>query len=205
MAILTATIRLAFGMARDDQLPASKLMAKVNPRLHTPVGACIVVGLLSAIPFIQFAGVSTIAVAATASIYFAYLLGNLAVMRARMRGWPRAKAPFSLGGWGMLVNAVAVIWGIAMFVNFLWPASTSGSGAIRVATNPSAEQTGGLVNFHIGFLNKISLIELVIGIVSIVGAIYYFAAQRRKPYEPVVIPDEQGEIVIPQVAPETSV
>ena len=36
MAIQTSTIRLAFGMARDNQLPFSKTMAKVNPRLHTP-------------------------------------------------------------------------------------------------------------------------------------------------------------------------
>ena len=38
MSILTSTIRLAFGMARDDQLPLSRSMSKVNPRLHTPVG-----------------------------------------------------------------------------------------------------------------------------------------------------------------------
>jgi amino acid transporter len=100
MAIMTATIRLAFGMARDDQLPFSKTMAKVSPRLHTPVATCIIIGLLSAIPFIQFSGPTVIAVGATASIYFSYLLGNFAVMRARMRGWPKTKAPFSLGRWG---------------------------------------------------------------------------------------------------------
>ena len=36
MSILTATIRLAFGMARDNQLPFSKTMAKVNPRPTRP-------------------------------------------------------------------------------------------------------------------------------------------------------------------------
>ena len=51
-------------------------------------------------PFIQFAGAAVIAVGATASIYLSYLLGNIAVMRARTKGWPRTKAPFSLGGWG---------------------------------------------------------------------------------------------------------
>ena len=30
----------------------------------------------------------------------------------------------------------------------------------------------------------------MIGVVLIVGAIYYFAVQRKKPYEPVVPPDE---------------
>src|SRR5262249_24404145 len=101
MAILTATIRLAFGMARDDQLPFSKTMAKVNPRLHTPVATCIIVGALALVPFLQFAGAAVIAVGATASIYLSYLLGNLAIMRARTKGWPRTSAPFKLGGWGM--------------------------------------------------------------------------------------------------------
>ena len=56
MSILTATIRLAFGMARDDQLPFSKSMAKVSPRLHMPIATCIIVGALAAVPFIQFVG-----------------------------------------------------------------------------------------------------------------------------------------------------
>ena len=104
---------------------------------------------LAAIPFIQFAGASRIAVGATASIYFSYLLGNLAVMRARMRGWPKTKAPFSLGGWGKVVNVVAIVWGVAMLLNFLTPASAtvafdpnaSGANYLRIFANPKAVQT----------------------------------------------------------------
>src|SRR2546426_4249593 len=44
LAIMTSTIRLCFGMARDDQLPVSRVLAKVNPRWHTPVGSCIAIG-----------------------------------------------------------------------------------------------------------------------------------------------------------------
>ena len=100
MAILTSTIRLAFGMARDDQLPFSGTMAKVSPRLHTPIATCVIVGALAAVPFIQFAGAAVIAVGATASIYLSYLLGNLAFLRARSKGWPRTEAPFKLRGLG---------------------------------------------------------------------------------------------------------
>jgi urea carboxylase system permease len=186
MSILTSTIRLGFGMARDNQLPFSKALAKVNPRLHTPVWTCVVIGALSAIPFIQFAGAAVIAVGATASIYLSYFLGNIAVMRARMKGWPRKRAPFSLGRWGKVVNAGALVWGGAMLVNFLWPASgTSGANALRIFSNPKAVETdyglGQQVNFHVSFLNHIPLIELVIGVVLIVGAIYYFTVQRKKP------------------------
>ena len=194
MSILTSTIRLCFGMARDDQLPFSKVLARVSPKLHTPIWSCVVIGLLSAIPFIQFAGASTIAVAATASIYFSYLLGNIAVMRARMKGWPKSKAPFSLGAKGKLINALAIVWGGSMMVNFLWPASTSGANSLRIFTNPSLNQTdyfgtGPLVHFG-GFLNDISLIEQVMVFVFIIGAIYYFAVQRKKPWEPSSVPEE---------------
>jgi amino acid transporter len=203
MAILTSTIRLCFGMARDDQLPGSRWMARVNPRVHTPIWSCIVVGALAAIPFIQFAGAAVIAVGATASIYFSYLLGNLAVMRARAKGWPRSRAPFSLGRWGMLVNVLAIAWGLAMLVNFLWPAGDSGANALRIFSNPSPNQTdyygtGPLVHFF-GFLNDIALIEQVIVIVFILGAIYYFGWQRKKPFQSVRPPEEENLEGIVQV------
>src|SRR4029077_13925544 len=37
VAIETSTIRLCFGMARDDRLPASPRLAKVHSGLHTPI------------------------------------------------------------------------------------------------------------------------------------------------------------------------
>jgi urea carboxylase system permease len=205
MSILTSTIRLGFGMARDNQLPFSATMAKVNPRLHTPVGACIVIGALAAVPYLQFSGPTVIAVGATASIYLSYLLGNLAVMRARTRGWPKTKAPFSLGKWGKVVNVVAILWGALMLVNFLTPSSANGafdpnaSGAnyLRIFANPKATQTDWytegdqLVDFKIKFLNDIPIIWLVFGVVFILGLIYYFAVQRNKPYEPAVIPEDE--------------
>ncbi len=205
MAILTSTIRLAFGMARDDQLPFSKSMSKVNPRLHTPVATCIIVGALAAVPFIQFAGASTIAVGATASIYFSYLLGNLAFMRARAKGWPKTRAPFSLGSWGKVVNVVAILWGAAMLLNFLTPSSAtsafdpnaSGANYLRIFSNPKPVQTDyfvegeQLVDFKIGFLNEIPVIWTVFSVVIIIGAIYYFAVQRTKPFVPVRPPEEE--------------
>src|SRR5262249_44336321 len=117
LSIMAATIRLCFGMARDNQLPLSKPLARVAPRLHTPLWSCVAVALVAAIPFIQFTGASTIAIAATGMIYFAYFLGNIAILRARLKGWPRTRAPFRLGRWGMVVNIVGLLYGGAMLVN----------------------------------------------------------------------------------------
>jgi hypothetical protein len=46
------------------------------------------------------------------------------------------------------------------------------------------------VNFGLDFLNKIPVIWTFMIVVIAVGAIYYLLAQRRKPFIPVVPPDE---------------
>ena len=104
LAIQTSTIRLAFGMSRDERLPLSKTLSKVNPRWHTPMGACIAIGVLAFIPMLQYTGAAIVAIAATGMIYLSYLMCNFAVLRARMKGWPKTPAPFALGKWAMPVN-----------------------------------------------------------------------------------------------------
>ncbi len=101
LSIMTATIRLCFGMSRDNRLPVSAALSRVHPKLHTPIVSCIVVAILAAIPLFKYAGAGIVAIAATGMIYLAYFLGNLAVLRARLKGWPREKTPFSLGKWGI--------------------------------------------------------------------------------------------------------
>src|SRR6266516_2674190 len=50
LSIMASTIRLCFGMSRDNTLPISKVLSKVSPRLHTPVWTCIVIAVLAAVP-----------------------------------------------------------------------------------------------------------------------------------------------------------
>ena len=49
LAIQASTIRLAYSMSRDKQLPGSKLLSTVHPRTGTPVGACILVALMAGV------------------------------------------------------------------------------------------------------------------------------------------------------------
>ena len=93
-------------------------------------------------------------------IYLSYFLGNIVIMRARARGWPRTSAPFKLGRWGILVNIVALLYGGAMLINFAWP---------RALSNPKPNQTNGLLDFHIGFLNKIPILWTVVVFIALVG------------------------------------
>ncbi|MGZ5307264.1 MAG: APC family permease [Actinomycetota bacterium] len=202
LSIMTSTVRLAFGMARDNQLPFSGWLSKVNPRLHTPIGACIGVAVLAAIPFLQFTGATVIAVAATAMIYISYFLGNIAVLRARSKGWPRVAAPFKLGSWGKVVNILALLWGGAMILNLMW--WTNDPASLRILTNPTAKQSdygfGQLVNFHVSFLNSIPLMELVIGAVIAVGVVYYALVGRTKEFSTAVPPAEDLAGIAPAAA-----
>ena len=179
LSIMAATIRLCFGMSRDNTLPISKVLSKVSPKLHTPVWTCIVIAVIAAIPFLQYSGAGIIAIAATGTIYISYFLGNIIIMRARARGWPRTAAPFRLGRWGMLVNILALIYGGAMIINFAWP---------RAASNPKPNQTGGLLDFHISFLNGIPILWTVFVVIVVIGVIYYLAAGRRKEFAPSIAP-----------------
>ncbi|HYV81474.1 MAG TPA: amino acid permease [Streptosporangiaceae bacterium] len=181
LSIMAATIRLCFGMSRDNTLPFSKYLSKVSPSLHTPLWTCIAIAVIAAIPFIQYSGAGIIAIAATGTIYFSYFLGNLVILRARARGWPRTKAPFRLGRWGMLVNILALIYGGAMIINFAWPRAVP-------FTNPKPSQSGGLLDFHIGFLNDIPILWTVFVFIVLIGVIYYFAAGRKKEFAPVIAP-----------------
>src|SRR5216683_4156433 len=80
LAIQTSTIRLAFGMGRDGKLPLAKYYNNVSATLHTPIGTCIVIGVLAGLPLIYYAGAGTIAIGATGMIYLSYILGNLAIL-----------------------------------------------------------------------------------------------------------------------------
>jgi amino acid transporter len=184
LAIQASTIRLAYGMSRDRQLPGSSVLQTVNERTGTPVGACIVVGLMAALFLLKYAGVAYIAIAASGMIYLSYILANLAILQARRRGFPRTPGAFALGRWGMLVNVLALVWGGSMLINFAWH---------RVATNPKASETGDLLSFP-GFLNDIPILWLVLGFVLILGAAYY-AARRHQIPEPNIPESARVEVV----------
>jgi amino acid transporter len=187
LSIMAATIRLCFGMSRDNQLPFSGALSRVASNLHTPVWSCITIAVLAAVPLIQFSGAGIIAIAATGMIYLSYFLGNIAILRARLNGWPKTEAPFKLGRWGLVVNVVGLLYGGAMLINFAWPraASNPKPNETVVGTGKAATQ---LLNFHLGFLNSIPILWTVVVAIALIGIIYYAVAGRNKQFPAVVAP-----------------
>src|SRR3954451_9636052 len=124
---------------------------------------------------IQYAGVAIIAIAATGMIYLSYFIGNLALLNARRKGWPRTKAPFSLGRWGLPLNIAALVYGGAMLVNVAWP---------RAATNPRPATEAPAPDFHWHWLNTLPVLGSVLRVIDEVAAVYDVAVQGKQPADP---------------------
>jgi urea carboxylase system permease len=176
LAIQSATIRLMFSMGRDGRLPFGKVWGRVNPTFHTPVWAAIAVAVLAALPFLVSTAIAVIVVAATGMIYLSYFMNNVATLGARLRGWPRVKAPFSLGRWGMLINVLALIYGGLMIINFLW------FGGLRnLYTNPALNLVfTSWANIPVlNIIGNIPILEFALIVFFVIGGIYWFGFKRR--------------------------
>jgi urea carboxylase system permease len=130
LAVHTAAIRLMFAMARDNALPLGSKLAKIDPVHKTPVIPSIVIGVLALAILLANIGTPEVFTAVTSvaiiMIYIAYLLVTTPMLIRRLRGeWPDAEARsrryFSLGVFGLPVNILAVLWGVAMSINLAWP------------------------------------------------------------------------------------
>ncbi|WP_407548986.1 amino acid permease [Streptomyces sp. Pv4-95] len=168
LAVHTAAIRLAFAMARDNNLPAASLLAKVSPRFQTPVLPAVVVGVLSlgvlGLNIRQPQIFSVVTSIGIIMIYAAYLLVTAPMLVARLRGkWtPADGGRFSLGRWGLPVNILGVLWGAGMIVNLAWPREE-----VYNATPP-----------HHWYLRWGAV--LFVGAVALGGFAYYWFIQRHR-------------------------
>jgi urea carboxylase system permease len=171
LAVQTATIRMIFAMARDNNLPAGSMLARVHPKTKTPVIPALLTGALAIVILLInirqpqiFTVLTSIGII---MIYVAYLLVTGPMLMSRLRGnWPPANAPgagyFSLGRLGLPINILAVVWGALMALNLAWPRK-----AVYNATEP----------FH-WYLQWGAF--LFIGIVFFGGLAYYWFVQRHK-------------------------
>jgi urea carboxylase system permease len=172
LAVHTATIRMMFAMARDNNLPFAARLARVDPRRKTPVVPAVLIGLLSIgillVNIRQPQIFTTITSIAVVMIYLAYLLVTVPMLVSRLRGrWPLpAEAEggryFSLGRWGLPVNVLAVLWGAGMALNLAWPRRE-----VYNATPP----------YH-WYLQWGAFV--FIGAIALVGLAYYLLRQRHR-------------------------
>jgi amino acid transporter len=130
LAVHAAAIRMMFAMARDNNLPFSRQLSKVDPVRKTPTVAAIVIGVMAVIPLLvnvmQPAIFTILSSISIVLIYLSYLLVTVPMLRNRfLKKWPLvdggSEPGFTLGRWGLPVNILAVLWGGAMTLNLIWP------------------------------------------------------------------------------------
>ena len=179
---MASCIRLLFAMARDGRLPFGSHIAHVSGHRKVPVVPALVVGTLALVILAVNYGNQSAFLALTSvaivMFYIAYLGVTGGMLVKRLRGqWPRPDhGPyFSLGRWGLLVNAVAVTYGAVVAVDIAWPRSV-----VYDSLAGTKDAAGHVIPGH-WYWQYIAL--LFIGIVVVLGAIYYFAVYSRKPIE----------------------
>ncbi|HEY7967577.1 MAG TPA: amino acid permease [Solirubrobacteraceae bacterium] len=175
LAVETACIRLLFAMARDGRLPFGRHVARVSGRSKVPVVPALVVGILSlgllAINISNQSAFLALTSVAIIMFYLAYLGITAPLLAKRLKGtWPRPEHGdyFSLGRFGILVNAFAVLYGAVVAIDIGWP---------RSAVYDSLATAG-----H-GHWYWQWIAVIFIGAVVLIGAIYYFTVYSRKPIE----------------------
>jgi amino acid transporter len=184
LAIQGAATRMMFSMSRDRHLPLGALWGRVNQTFRTPANAAVAVGVLAAIPILLVGPIGgiTLSIAATGLIYLSYFLCNLGVAVARARGWPRTRAWFNLGRWGMPINILALLWGGIMLVNIgLWASPQlfgdfGGDG--RAYWNPLINGLFTVGGQKLDALPPWPLFETLVGVLLVTGAIYYAVSVR---------------------------
>ncbi len=204
LAIQGAATRMMFSMSRDGHLPLGGIWGQVNHTFKTPANAAIAVGVLAAIPFLVTGpyGGFVLSIAATGLIYLSYFMCNVGVLLARRRGWPREKAWFSLGRWGMPVNILALIYGGVMILNIaLWNdpglfGDFGGEGRGFPYWNPFINDFLQWFGQPLEGLPAWPLYETIVGTLLIFGALYYIVTIRGRKHDVEAADAVTGEAVI---------
>jgi urea carboxylase system permease len=187
LAVQTATIRMIFSMARDGKLPGGAAVARVSGRRKVPIVPALVTGVLAiAVAAINVGNQSAFAAITSVAIilfYLCYLGVTGPMLMRRLRGtWPPPNPGkyFTMGRLGLPVNIAAVTFQVLVVINLAWPrvAIYNGFGAQHWYLKWAA--------------------VLFVGAVIIIGLIYYFTVQVRKPDE--VLEEHRAE-AIPVAAP----
>ncbi len=133
VAAQSVSARAMYSIARDDVLPGSRFLRRVDRRA-SPVGGIVataVVACLGLLLGLNSAAVGSLIAFGTAAIYVSFLLVALAALVARVRGSWVPSGGVRLGRRsGTLVNVAAVAWLSFETVNIAWPrASLAPPGA----------------------------------------------------------------------------
>jgi amino acid transporter len=124
IANMAVATRMIYALSRDNMLPGSKLLMRVNERTGTPVAAIIVVTTIAIIMNIANGGfVAAIYSMVGLTYYLTYFLTLAGVYMAHRSGRiPSAPGgAFGLGDWLVPTIGVGVLWTLVVIATFSIP------------------------------------------------------------------------------------
>jgi amino acid transporter len=114
-----------YAFARDDGMPGSRVLKRIDPRYGTPAVATVVASVLAVLICLYAAAYSVVTSISTITLYLAYGIPIWLNRRNRRRGrgeFVTAElAPWNLGRWSPAVNGIAIAWILVLSVIFVLP------------------------------------------------------------------------------------
>ena len=127
LSLQAAGSRLIYSSARDHMLPFSPWLSHMSAKHAVPTNAllvaCVVPILICLYVFAYPEQLTKVTAFAVLGIYIAFQAVVLAALRQRVKGW-RPAGNWNLGGAGMLVNVVALAYGIMAIYLLIRPGDT---------------------------------------------------------------------------------
>ena len=125
LSLQAAGSRLLYAFARDRMLPASDWLAHVSSRHAVPTNAllvvCVVPALICLFVYWRPESLARVTAFAVLGIYISFQAVVLAALRQRFLGW-RPAGLWNLGSAGLVVNVLALAYGIFAIVLLIKPA-----------------------------------------------------------------------------------
>jgi amino acid transporter len=119
VASVTSMGRMWYAFARDGGMPGHQWLRHVSGMHRTPDVAIVVTAILSVLICIYAAACYVVTSISTICLYLAY--GIPILLNFRKRQVTPANAPWNLGRWSPLVNAVALVWIAVITIVFMLP------------------------------------------------------------------------------------
>lgn len=141
---MLADTRMAYAFARDNALPFSGFLSKVNSRTHTPVNAVWFVVFFSVALNCIAIGSTETATAIFSITAPALDLSYISVILAHQLYKNKVKfieGPFTLGKWGTTINYIAVIWVLFISTILFFPSQLPVTAANMYRGTPLSENS----------------------------------------------------------------
>ncbi len=125
LSSITSMSRMWFAFARDGGMPGHSLIRRIHPTWRTPIWSIVITSILAVLLTVYAALYSVVVAISTTALYLAYAIPIWLNLRNKWRNegeftTPRL-APWSLGRWGVPLNAIAVAWVVIITLLFSIP------------------------------------------------------------------------------------